>query len=97
MASWSCKLSEGNPYTLTKGYDNMFLNITNAILTNNSKPGKSYLMITKGVETFTVGMLKKDQVVQLRLDLAVTKEENIRLSLSGPGEVKLLGNFEKYV
>ena len=97
MIFWSCELKEGEPYALKKFYPKRILHITNAALIKRAKAGKSYLMITRGIETFTIGMLKKDQVDKLRLDLYVNEEDNIRLSLSGPGEVQLLGYFEKNV
>eukprot|EP00826_Nyctotherus_ovalis_P002094 TRINITY_DN10396_c0_g1_i1.p1 TRINITY_DN10396_c0_g1~~TRINITY_DN10396_c0_g1_i1.p1 ORF type:complete len:104 (+),score=17.35 TRINITY_DN10396_c0_g1_i1:187-498(+) len=95
MSFWSCKVVEGSPHAVAKGSTGKMLHITGAMLTKSSKPGKSYLMLTKGVNTFTVGMLKKDRAEGLRLDLFVTEEENVRLSVSGPAEVQLIGSFEK--
>eukprot|EP00826_Nyctotherus_ovalis_P026624 TRINITY_DN2078_c0_g2_i5.p1 TRINITY_DN2078_c0_g2~~TRINITY_DN2078_c0_g2_i5.p1 ORF type:complete len:200 (-),score=33.20 TRINITY_DN2078_c0_g2_i5:102-701(-) len=91
---WGCNVSENNPYTLPKDLQEELLHISNAALSSSCEPGKNYLMITKDNETFAVGMLQKDKVETLFLDMYTRTAENIKLTVVGKSEVSVIGYLE---
>jgi len=91
---WGCIVSEGKPYALPADSEYELLHISNAALSKASEPGKAYLMITKGKETFTVAVLQKDKVETVLMDIYVRTSQNVKLTVSGKGEVHVTGYFE---
>ena len=91
---WGCVVSEGKPYALSKDSQYELLHISNAALSRSSEPGKCYLLITKGKETFTLAVLQKDKVESFGLDIYVRASQGITLTVSGKGEVNVTGYFE---
>ena len=91
---WGCIVSEKSFYTLPKDSPRDLLHISNAALSKSSEPGKNYLMITKGNQTFTLAVMQRDKIETIFLDLYVRTSQGIKLSLVGKGEIHVLGYFE---
>ena len=98
MILWNCLINEGNPFSLSSDKNPELLGkklrITSAIVVQNSSHEKSYINITKGVNSYVIGMLQKDKADFIRLNLCFRPEENIQLNVSGKSTIQILGYFE---
>jgi len=91
---WGAIVSEQKVYALPAESEYDLLHISNAALSRSSEPGKTYLMITKGKETYTLAVLQKDKNETASFDIYVRASQNIKLSVSGKGEIHVTGYFE---
>jgi len=91
---WGSIVAEGKAYALPKDSEYELLHISNAALSKTSEAGKTHLMISKGKETYTIGVLQKDKVESVVMDIYVRASQEITLTVSGKGEVHVTGYFE---
>ncbi len=91
---WGCIVTEGKPYTLPVESEYELLHISTAALSRASEPGKTYIMITKENDTFTIGSVQKDKTEMLTLDLFVRASQGIKFAVVGKAEVHITGYFE---
>lgn len=91
---WGCAISEKKPYAAPKGSNVQIAHITNVALSKTSDVGKTYLIVTKGKESFTLACLQKDKVESHSLDLYLTLDQNLTLTVSGKGEMHVTGYLE---
>eukprot|EP00826_Nyctotherus_ovalis_P004500 TRINITY_DN10984_c0_g1_i3.p1 TRINITY_DN10984_c0_g1~~TRINITY_DN10984_c0_g1_i3.p1 ORF type:complete len:229 (+),score=102.26 TRINITY_DN10984_c0_g1_i3:192-878(+) len=91
---WGCIISEGKPYAFSKtsGFD--VAHISNVSLSKDSGVGKTYLLLTREKETFTLACLQKDKVESHSLDLYLKSAQGVTLSVSGKGEMHVSGYLE---
>ena len=92
---WGCVVSESKPYLIPDYPAHLLLHITNVALSPTSAHGKTYLMITIGAKTLSIGYLQKDKAEMMSLDYYATNKQKAKLTVIGKGEVHFTGNFEK--
>jgi len=91
---WGCVVSEKKPYTVVKDSDLQVVHLSNIALSKSSGTGKTYLLITRQKETFTLACLQKDKVECHSLDLYLRLDQGITLSVSGEGEIHVTGYLD---
>ena len=91
---WGCVVTESKPFVLPEDSEHELLHISNAALSKSSEPGKTYLLLHKGDEAFTIGSLQKDKVDMLVFDIYVRTSQKVKFTVSGKGEVHITGYFE---
>ena len=92
---WGCIVNEKKPFDfqeLCGGCE--ILHISNAALTKTSGPGKVYVSINNGRDSFALGSLQKDKQETLSLDIYARASQGIKIMASGLGDVHLTGYFD---
>ena len=91
---WGCVVTEGKPYELPANSEYDLLHVSNAALSKASEAGKTYLMVTKGADTFTLGCLQKEKVESVFMDIFLRASQKVKFTVAGKGEVHVTGYFE---